>query len=143
MELAVVGEDDRAGGGMGPEPGGLEVGKFEQRVGKLQLVEELHRVRMQGVAAEVTVEVAMTFEDGDVDAGAAEEMGEDHAAGPAPDDDAVGGRHPRTRACTPPAATEVSLKTAIRVSAGTISSIVAWAGRSNAATAQGAVTAAK
>src|SRR6478735_2351744 len=83
---------------MGPEPVGFEVGEFEQGLGELQLGQKFECVRVERVAAEVTVEVPVAFEHCDIDAGSGEEMSEDHAARSATDDDAIGGDHLRSAA---------------------------------------------
>lgn len=66
------------------------MGKGEEGVEQAQLVEELERGGMDGVAAEVAEEVLVFFEDGDIDAGASEEEAE-HDSGGATADDAAGG----------------------------------------------------
>ena len=96
-ELCVGGEMGEVGrwGSVWPpmthgEAGDLLVRECEELVEEAELVEELERGGMDGVAAEVAEEVFVLFEHGDVDAGAGEEEAE-HDAGGASADDAAGG----------------------------------------------------
>jgi len=66
------------------------VRKLEEGVEKAELLHDAEGGGVNGVTAEVAIEVSMLFEDGDVDAGAGEEEGKDDAGG-ASADDASGG----------------------------------------------------
>ncbi len=66
---------------------------LRQRVeplGQAEIVDQVHRRRVDGVPAEVAEEVVVLFQDGDVDAAACQQQTEDHARRPAADD-ATGG----------------------------------------------------
>ena len=52
-----------------------------------ELVEDLHRRGMDGVAAEIAEEVGVLFEDADLAAGAGEQQAGHHSRGPAADDE--------------------------------------------------------
>ena len=66
--------------------------QMEQAVEQAELVHDLERGGMDGVAAEVAVEVGMLFEHGDINAGAGEQQAEHHAGGAAAYDAAGGGQ---------------------------------------------------
>ncbi len=63
---------------------------LEEVVEEVEFVHEFEGGGVNSVAAEVAVEVGVFFEDGDVSAGAGEEVGEHHAGGTAADDAAGG-----------------------------------------------------
>jgi len=64
----------------------LLMGDAEEIVEEAKFVDELEGGGMNGVAAEIAEEVGVFFEDEDIDAGAGEEEGEDHACGAAAGD---------------------------------------------------------
>ena len=72
------------------EAGDLGVGELEEAVEEAELVEELERGGVDGVAAEVAEEVGVLFEDGDGEAGAGEQQAE-HDPCRTSADDAAGG----------------------------------------------------
>ena len=66
------------------------VRQLGEPIGQTQLVEQLQRRRMNRVAAEVTQEVGVLLQHGDLDARPCEQEAQHHARGPAADDDAAG-----------------------------------------------------
>ena len=69
----------------------LLVRPLEERVEQTELVHDLQRRGMDGVAAEVAQEVGMLLEHEHIDAGAGEQKSAHHAGRPAAGDDAGGG----------------------------------------------------
>jgi hypothetical protein len=67
-----------------------------------ELVHQLERRGMDGIAAEVAQEIRVLLEDDDRDAGAAEQKAEHHAGRPAPGDAALHGRLAQAHAPRPP-----------------------------------------
>jgi hypothetical protein len=94
-ELAARGQvaEVRDGHGKGadqrPQLADFLVGQLEKRVEPPELVHELERGRVDGVAPEVAQEVRVLFQDEDVDARAGEERAQHHARGAAPRDAAA------------------------------------------------------
>ena len=89
-EVGEVADGERPAADGHGELGELLMWERQKFVEQAQLVEELERGGMDGVAAEVAEEVLVFFEDGDIDAGAGEEEAEHDACG-ASADDAAGG----------------------------------------------------
>src|SRR5206468_10815370 len=73
----------------------LLVRQFEELVQQAELVDELERRGMDGVAAEIAQEVAMLLQPDDLDPPARQQESEHHAGRPAADDAAAGGQFAR------------------------------------------------
>jgi hypothetical protein len=89
-EMSEVGDLKPTASNDGGEAGDVGVRECEKAIEQAELVKELQRGGVDGVAAEVAVEVSVFFEDGDGDAGAGEKEAE-HDSGWASADDAAGG----------------------------------------------------
>ncbi len=63
--------------------------QFQKPVAQPELIHHLQGRGMHGVAAKIAEEIRMLFQHHDIDAGAAEQIAEHHAGGPAADDAAT------------------------------------------------------
>src|SRR5439155_13149228 len=99
-QVAEVADDHVPAGDAPVDPVRLLVRQFQELGQQAQLVQDLQRRRVDGVAAEVAEEVGVLLQDGDVDPGPGQQQPEDHAGGPAADDAARGldgvHRYPRS-----------------------------------------------
>jgi hypothetical protein len=95
-ELAVGGEVGEIGDGddllakVGLDFADFLVGLAEEVIEEAELVHELEGGGVDGIAAEIAEEVLVLFEDEDIDSGAGEEEGEEHASRAAASDAAGG-----------------------------------------------------
>jgi hypothetical protein len=68
----------------------------QKAVQHAELVEDLHRRRVDRVAAEIAKEIGMLFEDPDLAAGTGEQQARHHPCRPAADNDQIGIAHRRS-----------------------------------------------
>jgi len=89
-QVAEIGDIDPLAADQAAKPLGLVVRAREQLVQRAQLVEELERRRMDGVAAEIAEEVGMLLEHDRTDPGASEQKPRHHPRRAAADDEKLG-----------------------------------------------------